>query len=419
MPLTYNVAELVRRLEEALRKAEVKKIGAAVSGGSDSTALLYLLADLSEVVGFKLEAATVDHGLRPESAAEAEWVAARCRVLGVGHTTLNWIGWDGSGNLQDRARRARYGLLEGWAASLAIDTIALGHTMDDQAETLLMRLARGSGIDGLSGMAEWRQTDRVSLWRPLLRTRRQDLRDYLIRRDCDWIEDPSNEDRRYDRIKARQALQALAPLGLDAQSLSTAAANLGEARKALDLQAYAAARDIARVECGDVVLERAGFSAQSTEISRRLLVHAIKWVSSTEYGPRGPAIADILAAMQSGKHSTLSGCRILAKGDGYRITRELQAVKDESCQSDAIWDRRWRLSGPVNKGLVVRALGESGISDCPDWRETTRPRASVLASPSVWNGNKLVAAPLAGRDNGWTANLIHSQDHFFTSILSH
>ena len=136
---------LVERLRSHYAKLNPDRIGVAVSGGSDSLALLHA----ARAWGVVVEAVTVDHGLRPEAAEEAAYVAEVCRGLGVPHSVLRWEGWDGRGNLQDQARQNRYALIAGWAEARRLRSVALGHTMDDQAETLLMRLAREAGVEGL------------------------------------------------------------------------------------------------------------------------------------------------------------------------------------------------------------------------------------------------------------------------------
>lgn len=142
----------------------------------------------------------------------------RCRVglcqgLGVSHDVLVWTGWNGAGNLQDQARRARYGLLTDWAVRRGVSAIALGHTADDQAETLLMRLGRAAGVTGLAGMAARRDQGGIEVLRPMLSITRVRLRAYLSKGGKSWVEDPSNHDERFDRIRARHALDGLVPWG--------------------------------------------------------------------------------------------------------------------------------------------------------------------------------------------------------------
>ncbi|WP_457648109.1 tRNA lysidine(34) synthetase TilS [Profundibacter sp.] len=396
-----------------------KAIGIAVSGGSDSTALLHLMHQWAGGAGVTLHAVTVDHGLRDAAAGEAKSVARMCAGLGIDHSTLHWTDWDGKGNLQDQARRARYRLIAGWARERGIEMIALGHTVEDQAETFLMRLARGSGVDGLSGMATRRKSDGVTWVRPVLLQRRQDLRDYLQRHGIGWIDDPTNEDERFDRVKIRKAMQVLADLGLDAERLAGTAQDLQIARIALEHQTKEAAERIATVENGDVVLDRAQYRRLPKEISARLFSHALCRVSSAEYRPRRMALIDAEYSADIGKASTLHGCLITANKDEIRITREHQAVKDTVCPTDEIWDNRWLLIGPHETGLELRALGAAGLAECPDWRETGMLRTSLLATPAVWKKDSLIAAPLAGLGNGWRTKALFGLDHFISSIISH
>lgn len=395
------------------------RLGIAVSGGGDSLALLHLAAEWSRDTDIAVAAVTVDHGLRPEAATEARHVAGICGRLDIPHTILRWQGWDGRGNLQDAARRARQRLIADWAASQDIDTVALGHTADDQAETVLMRLSRGAGVDGLSGMTQRRTAHGVTWLRPLLSVSRQALRDYLIGLGESWIDDPSNEDPAFDRVKARRVLAALAPLGIDTQGLCAVADNLRDARAALEAQTFRAALDLVRIEAGDVVLNRAGLRDQPVEISRRLMVHALKWVSSAEYGPRTAALRDVMQTLQKGRSATLHGCRLLRGRDDLRVCREYRAVRDTRGPTDALWDGRWRFSGPHDKGLALGALGVEGLRRCPAWRDTGLPRAALSASPAVWRDGELIAAPLAGVANGWRAELAQGPDSFFDTIISH
>ena len=394
-------------------------IGVAVSGGSDSLALLHLMQHWAQTAGVTLFAVTVDHGLRKAAAAEAETVAEICAGFGVEHTVLKWTGWDGKGNLQDQARQARYRLMADWGHARGIAAIALGHTLDDQAETFLLRLARGSGVDGLSGMTQVYKSADMDWLRPALLLERQHLRAYLTRQQIGWIDDPSNEDERFDRVKARKILKLLAPLGIDAARLASTASALQPARQALEVQAQAAARQMATVQAADVVFDPAGFGRLHPEIQSRLLAHALRWTSSSRYPPRRAALRDLQAAVLAGKSSTLHGCRIITKTSEIRIGREYQAIKDLCCATGAIWDRHWQLSGPDAKGFEIRALGEAGLMLCPDWRTADLPRVSLLATPAVWQNQTLIAAPLAGLANEWQATTRFGLDHFISSLLSH
>ncbi len=388
-----------------------QRLGLAVSGGGDSTAVALLTADWAGPRGVTLCAATVDHGLRPGSAAEAAAAGAVCAGLGIAHATLRWETPQGRGNLQDRARQARQRLIAAWAAERGIVHVATGHTLDDQAETVLLRLARGSGVDGLAAMAPVRRLAGVVWLRPLLAVPRAALRDLLRARGLAWAEDPSNDDLRFARARARAALAALAPLGITAAGLAATAARMATARAALGRAAAELADRAARIEAGDVLLDAAALAAAPDELRERLLAHALVWVGGGPYRPRHADLRRLAAAIAAGRGGTLAGCRATVAGGTLRIGREWQAVRHITAPPGAPWDGRWRLTGPALPGAEVGALGPEGLADCPKWRETGLPRPSLLASPAVRAGGRLVAAPLAGRPEGWTAEpLRHAAD---------
>lgn len=378
------------------------RLGVAVSGGGDSVALLVLLADWAAARGLALAAVTVDHGLRPESASEAAAVGRLAADLGLPHDVLRWErSPDEGGNLQDAARRARLRLIANWASARDVGAVALGHTQDDQAETVLLRLARGSGVDGLSAMAPVRLRAGLRWIRPLLGVTRADLRAELRRRGIGWVEDPSNEDPRFDRVRARQALRLLAPLGIDAARLADTARHMATARAALESATADAARRLARVGAGgEVTVEATGLAALPEEIRLRLVAHALCWVAAAEYRPRRAALERLLA--EGG--GTLHGCRALLRRGYWCILREPAAAEAAvPVPLGAVWDGRWRVSGPGGPEASVAALGAAGLAACPGWRASGLPREVLRASPAVWCGERLLAAPLAGLPQGYAA----------------
>lgn len=382
------------------------RVGVAVSGGGDSMAALHLAVRAFGPA--MVEAVTVDHALRPEAAAEAHRVAEVCAGLGVAHQTRVWAR-DGAagGNLQDRARRARYGLIAGWARTRGLAAVLLAHTADDQAETLLMGLARGAGIDGLAGMRRGWQAGGVTWLRPFLDMPRQALRDFLTGQGLGWCEDPSNADDRFQRVKARRALAALAPLGLTAARLATVAAHLAEARQALDRAADEAAARLVRPLAGAFVLGRQGFAALPPETARRLLIGLLHQVAGQPYPPRAAETARLMAAIAAGRDATLAGCRLCVQGDEALILREARAVAGLASPAGVPWDGRWQLTAPPGPaaapGQEVRALGTAGLRLCPGWRATGLPRAVLAVSPAIWSGGRLIAAPVAGKAGDWQA----------------
>ena len=411
---------LAQQVADSILPDSPDTLGVAVSGGGDSMALLHLLHGCCRDLDISLQAITIDHGLRPEARAEAQMVEEFCRSLGVPHDTVQWRGWDGCGNLQNAARTARQRLIADWAQAKGIGTVALGHTADDQAETILMRLARQAGADGLSAMAP-RREGRGILWlRPLLSAGRAELRSYLSENAIRWAEDPSNEDTAYDRIKARRALVLLEPLGIDAACLGAVASQMADVRAALVWQTAQAAKALVQIRAGAVTFDAAGWHAQPREIQRRLILAAIRWLTGTVYAPRRGAIGGLLEALQTGRAATVEGCHAMVRRDSIWIFREANAVRSLETSPADLWDGRWALAGPGEDAcLQVRALGEGGLAQCPEWRDTGLPRDVLLSTPAVWRGTDLVAAPLAGLARGWTAEVPGADDGFTLTALSH
>ncbi|MEM8958449.1 MAG: tRNA lysidine(34) synthetase TilS [Pseudomonadota bacterium] len=386
-------AALDAALDASLPDPGGARIGAAVSGGGDSMAMLALLADWAARHSAVLNVASIDHGLRPEAAGELAAVADFAGDLGLSHETLDWTGWDGRGNLQAAAREGRYGLLTSWARAQGISHVCLGHTRDDQAETVLMRLARGSGVDGLAAMSPARHAAGLTWLRPLLEVSRADLRQELERRGLDWAEDPSNDDTRYDRVRARRLLAEMTPLGLSADGLAETALRMRAARRVLAEAAAHATERIAEVEAGDIVLEREEFFALPDETRWRLFAGALCQVAGTAYRPRFDALRRTLTTLADGGRATLHGCLCQADARRVRIGREPAAVAGH-VPAPGLWDGRWRITCPKNMGLTAAALGEAGLAERPGWRDSGLKRTTLLASPALWDSSRLHAALL-------------------------
>ncbi|WP_270728062.1 tRNA lysidine(34) synthetase TilS [Shimia sp. Alg240-R146] len=407
---TQNAPEdvIAEALERAFGGAVPERIGVAVSGGSDSMALLDLLR-LSGVV--EICVASVNHGLRAEAAEELALVAAYAAQHGLSHDILDWH-WDGTGNLQAAARDGRRAALHDWAVRRGIAHVALGHTADDQAETFLMRLARGSGVDGLAGMAEARPDGAVTWLRPLLGARREALREHLRATGILWADDPSNKDTRFDRVKARQMMQTLAPLGLTVERLVKTSQHMARQKDVLDGFAELIEPIAVDYDGPDVMLDRGALSDQPEAVRTKIMADALCEVSGQAYRPRYRAL---VGAMSAGAPTALHGCLVMPGLTHLRITREFAAVKDLRCAIDGIWDGRWKLmAGPgiTQDGLHIAALGGSGLALCENWRDLEIPRQSLLATPAVWRNAELIAAPLVGFGEGWYAELVDGRTVF-------
>lgn len=284
------------------------RIGVAVSGGPDSLALLLLAAAARPR---QVEAATIDHGLRPEAQDEAAMVAELCDRLGVRHAilTARWPEVPKTA-IQERARYQRYMLLGYWAEEQGLDAIVTAHHAEDQAETLLMRLARGAGVRGLAGMRPKSVTPgaHVRLVRPLLGWRRTELEELCRAAGVSPISDPSNQDEKFERVRVRRAIAGLD--WLDAGAVAQSAANLADADAALD---WAMKEEWTRAvyEKRDSIAYRP--SDLPAEIVRRIVGRAIrKLATEGDRDPRGPELTRLVATLAGGGTATLRG--VLCRG---------------------------------------------------------------------------------------------------------
>jgi len=251
-------AKVASNLDAAFASGLPKHIGIAVSGGGDSMALLHLTHAWASERDVTLSAITIDHNLRAGSAEEAARVAQWCADLGVAHTTCVWRDWDHNGNLQDAARQARYRMINDWRCD--IEDILIGHTVDDQAETLLLRLKRGSGVDGMTGMKHvTHHPSGMTLIRPLLNITRHDLRDYLVACEQPWFDDPSNNNAAFDRIAMRQLLPQLTSAGISLDRFALMATHMQRAQDALDHTAGDVFQTMGRQQGTDLIFDQAGF----------------------------------------------------------------------------------------------------------------------------------------------------------------
>ena len=271
----------------------------AVSGGPDSTALLFLAARWRKARrrGPKLLAVTVDHGLRKGTAAEARQVTRLARKLGVPHRILRWAGAKPKSGLQEKARLARYRLLAEAAAKAGASHILTAHTLEDQAETVLMRLLRGSGPTGLSGMARETRLGELTLTRPLLEIPKARLLATLRKAKIPFVEDPSNRDPRFARVRLRGLMPTLAEEGLDVRRLAVLARRLRRAEAALEATVEEAAK-LAQGNWGSgsrIEMAAHHFAALPAEVALRLLGRAV-----TIAGNEGPVELGKLEALHAG-----------------------------------------------------------------------------------------------------------------------
>ncbi len=309
----------------------------AVSGGPDSTALMVLAVRWAESLKInsglrkpKLIAVTVDHGLRAESKREAASVAKLARTLGIAHRTLRWIGKKPATGLPQAARQARYRLLSQAALKAGASHILTAHTLDDQAETVLIRLTRGSGVTGLAAMARVTMLPGegdIKLVRPLLDIPKARLIATLRAEKIAFADDPTNRDPRFTRARLRGLMPRLAEEGLDARRLALLALRLKRADAAIEIAVDRAQSELTADLGAPGTFDALGYSRLPAEIALRLLGRAV-----TQQGDEGPVElgklealkAALAAAQNSGKsrfRRSLAGALVTLAGDKITVER--------------------------------------------------------------------------------------------------
>jgi len=368
-----------------------------------------LLADWTASTGPPphLHVLTVDHRLRPQSAGEMAQVARWAAQARLDHTGLTADQPAPRSGIQAWARNLRYRLMGEWVAANGADGLVLAHHLHDQAETLGMRLARGSGLSGLGAMRSDVTIGTLRLHRPLLGVAPARLRATLESYGQDWFEDPGNCDPRFERVRLRQAMAedgGLAKSGLVPVALATAAARLGRADAAIEHYVARCLDEVAtKSRTGYATVDGAGFAAVPEEVRLRVLAHLIGWV-----GGRPPSIGAglerLLAGLEGKTAGTLGGCRVAPAALGLMISRELRRLETFTLSpgETAIWDRRFRLQ--LDHGCApveIRPLGVDGFaaarSAIADLREV--PLCAGQAIPGGFCGSDLVAPPVFSAEN--------------------
>ena len=383
------------------------KVAVAVSGGADSMALTLLAAEWGDVTGL-----IFDHQLRDKSDEEAGQVAVWLEAADIQCEILKWSGDKPASDLQAAARAARYAALEGWCRENGAGHLLLGHHRDDQAETFLIRLARGSGVDGLSAMAgqspPLTRPDGPLICRPLLAIPKSRLKATLKARDQEWIEDPTNQDPAYLRTQVRQLLRDSEIDGLSPERLSETADRMASVRRYLDEVTADYLRLTARFDPGGYVEVAKDFgSAVDPVIGLRALARVLRIVSGADYAPRQAKLErlydDLCGPGFAG--ATLGGCQLVFEDRGpspnLLVVREvaaLEAAAQLAPGQTQFWDGRYLITYEKGPGpLTVQGLGEAGWRQvAAQWSEDDEirfPRAAALSLPSFWKGQNLLAVP--------------------------
>ncbi len=351
------------------------RVAVAVSGGADSMALALLLAHWARSNNVAVHALTVDHCLRDAAADEAKQVALWMSAAKIPHSTLQWDegrAYRGRpGSAQGAARDARYALMLDWCVVNGASHLFLAHHADDQAETFLLRLARGSGVDGLAAMAPLSERAGIGLARPLLALSKTRLVAFCEQAGQPWIEDPSNRDGAYARVRFRAAREVLEREGLSAARLIATADHMRRARAALDHYVEALLRDAcAWDKCGVGRVSRKALLAAPEEIGLRALAAILRIASGQVYRPRFDRLQRLYESVRAGpwRDATLHGALLQRDGETLTVIREAAQMTDEQslrAGAKGLWDGRFEVEVtglPPAREFRVRRLTPQDLS---------------------------------------------------------
>lgn len=378
-------------LDTALRSAEPFEtrplLAVGVSGGADSMALAIAALAWAAERGGAVVALTVDHGLRAEAADEAAQVHGWLTTLGIEHHTLKWQR-DGSVDsaVQAQARDTRFRLMFDWCRDHGVLHLLLAHHVRDQAETIEMRRRRSAEGEGLSGMALVSEQPAARVIRPFLNIDPSDIRSFLDRREQSWIEDASNIDDRFERVRVRKSLPD------DTTAIGRIGAEHAGARAENDVAiARAAATCLTTYPQGFVEIDLASWGALKQNAQCELVGRVVRTVSGAGYKSARHAVERLSVRMRDSGFSgaTLGGCRLVRRGERVFVCREAAAAAGPVSVvpgRDQVWDARFRVRMP---GDVPPGRYEIGMLGVEGWREIRdRQRGTIMAQwPAAVRGS--------------------------------
>ncbi len=355
---------------------------------------------------------TVNHGLRPEAAGEAEMVAAQCKKIGMAHKVLTTDKALSGSDIQQQARMMRHRLMGAWCTERGVPLL-LAHHQNDQAETVLMRLARGSGIDGLAAMSATRTLHLPSgplrLIRPFLDIASTDLRRYAMTADMPIIDDPSNQNHDFERVRWRQLMPQLADMGIDAARLASLAASMQQTRDTLNQRLHDWLADVSDWhEYGVLCVPRRAFLALPEDYQARLLSHYVRYFGGHEHPKKRRQITRLYEAVSERQNGavTLGGIALRWRRDRLFLGREAAACPTEYViASESQWDRRFMLrhAVPDNRQMQIKIgpLGTNGVQAARDAAmrfDDAVPAAYLAALPAISRDGAMATCPIIDRN---------------------
>lgn len=433
-PLRTSVtSSLKNRWAPALeRLLSVSKIAVGCSGGPDSLGLTLLLQEWAAKRDITLTPMIVDHGLRAGSREEAAECAAKLESFGLKPVILSDQGQElpsratSHSNLQAFARDLRFRLMQTWMREAGVQDLFLAHHQEDQAETVLLRMARGSGVTGLSAMRPVTALfdplgPSQSLWRPLLSIPKQRLGAVLLQKMVNPAFDPSNTNRKFARVRLREAMPVLSREGLGAETLSVTAASLARADTALQHACLTHLAEWAQLSPLGFARLSLEFLTLPDELRLRTLSLLLRALTGAIYPPRLTLLSNALKAIETGRATsgiTVTGAKLKVNRASNILTlcRETAAIKDTCVFTGlpVVWDGRFVVSasgsgpgsGPgskfeheteIGRDLHIRPLGRYGVAQARNlgFKEilSAIPGAARASLPGIWQANDLVSLP--------------------------
>lgn len=344
---------------------DIRRIALAVSGGRDSLALMFLIKKWIENNKFDKDVVvlTVNHQLREESNAECAEVALIAQGYGFHHKILIWHHENIKTSIQEKARNARYGLMINYLKENGIDTLITGHTLDDKIETFLMRLSKGSGLEGLKSIQTSRNLDGINLFRPLLKITRDQTTKTLVSQNIGWIDDPTNTDEKYERIKIRNNISTLEKLNISKEMLQLTLNRLGRADEVISNITEKALLEVLHFDSlGYVSLDYDILRAYPYEIIIKVFEKALIYVNGKRVSLQSLERV-CFEVIQTRKPKTINGCVIYTKKNIIHITRENRDIESFNLKVGDlhVWDNRFKIClRSFNEDFItIKNLGRS------------------------------------------------------------
>ena len=385
--------------------AAFRSVGLAVSGGPDSLALMILAHEWAQrrAGAPMLIVYSVDHGLRVEAGAEVMFVLREAKKLGLAARTLRWDGPKPQTGVQEAARDARYQLIAAAMRQDGVGILVTAHHGDDQAETVLMRLAHGSGLEGLAGMETFSQLAGIGVFRPLLKTGGHQLHAIVSLAGLTPMQDPGNADTHYERVRWRQAMPGLAALGLDTTTLLQFSARARAADAAVSEWADRSYAGLVAIDAfGALLLDAESLARLPRAVAVKLLSRLLA-VAGGRQRPRALGTVERLHAMLGGKAAfrgaTALGCRLRLRGPSLLITREtgraLPAALQIQPENSLVWDRRFAIVNRSRRYAVGVRMAQGLSRRAAEGllgRKLDVPADAIRAAPLVTGADGTVLA---------------------------